>query len=238
MRLAARMGLSVAPVQPGVVVSRSFLLVERYDRRVTGDGTIKRLHQEDFCQALGVPPAQKYASEGGPTFARCFDLVRRVCTRPAREVLKLLDAAILQMLLGNADAHGKNYSLRARPDGSIEVAPLYDMLLSTVAYPDLSPMLAMKIAGRGRLRQAETWRLGPLCRERGPVRAVRPPASFASCAVPWRRLGRVQWKNSFCRASTRKLWRDAPEGSRNGRGGWPGVCDSSTDAGPASFAVS
>ena len=152
MRLAARMGLSVAPVQPGVVVSRSFLLVERYDRRVTGDDTIKRLHQEDFCQALGVPPAQKYASEGGPTFARCFDLVRRVCTRPAREVLKLLDAAILQMLLGNADAHGKNYSLRARPDGSIEVAPLYD-LLSTVAYPDLSPMLAMKIAGRGRLRQ-------------------------------------------------------------------------------------
>lgn len=56
------------------------------------------------------------------------------------------------MLLGNADAHGKNYSLLARPDGSIEVAPLYD-LLSTVAYPDLSPMLAMKIAGRGRLRQ-------------------------------------------------------------------------------------
>ncbi|MCY4647858.1 MAG: type II toxin-antitoxin system HipA family toxin [Gammaproteobacteria bacterium] len=152
MRLASRMGLSVAPVQPGVVASRSFLLVERYDRRLDGDGTIKRLHQEDFCQALGVPPAQKYASEGGPTFAQCFDLVRRVCTRPAREVLKLLDAAILQMLLGNADAHGKNYSLLARPDGSIEVAPLYD-LLSTIAYPDLSPTLAMKIAGRGSLRQ-------------------------------------------------------------------------------------
>lgn len=152
MRLAARMGLSVAPVQSGVAASRSFLLVERYDRRVEGDGTIKRLHQEDFCQALGVPPAQKYASEGGPTFARCFDLVRRVCTRPAGEVLGLLDAAILQMLLGNADAHGKNYSLLALPDGSIEVAPLYD-LLSTIAYPDLSPTLAMKIAGRGRLRQ-------------------------------------------------------------------------------------
>ena len=152
MRLAARMGLSVAPVQPGVVANRSFLLVERYDRRVGGDGTTRRLHQEDFCQALGVPPARKYASEGGPTFARCFDLVRRVCTRPAREVLKLLDAAILQVLLGNADAHGKNYSLLARPDGCIEIAPLYD-LLSTIAYPDLSPTLAMKIAGRGRLRQ-------------------------------------------------------------------------------------
>ena len=152
MRLAARMGLSVAPVQPGVVAGRSFLLVERYDRRMEEDGMVRRLHQEDFCQALGVPTAQKYASEGGPTFARCFDLVRRVCTRPAREVLKLLDAAILQMLLGNADAHGKNYSLLARADGSNEVAPLYD-LLSTIAYRDLSPMLAMRIAGRGRLRQ-------------------------------------------------------------------------------------
>jgi serine/threonine-protein kinase HipA len=152
MRLAARMGLPVAPVQPGVVASRSFLLVERYDRRVEDDGAIKRLHQEDFCQALGVLPARKYASEGGPTFARCFDLIRRVCTRPAREVLKLLDAAILQTLLGNADAHGKNYSLLSRDDGSTEVAPLYD-LLSTIAYPDLSPTLAMKIAGRGTLRQ-------------------------------------------------------------------------------------
>lgn len=152
MCLAARMGLSVAPVQPGVVANRSFLLVERYDRRMRGDGMVERLHQEDFCQALGVPPARKYASEGGPTFARCFELVRRVCTRPAREVLKLLDAAILQVLLGNADAHGKNYSLLAHPDGSIEIAPLYD-LLSTVAYSDLSPMLAMKIAGRGRLRR-------------------------------------------------------------------------------------
>ena len=152
MRLATRLGLSVAPVQPGVVAGRSFLLVERYDRRVESDGTIKRLHQEDFCQALGIPPARKYASDGGPTFARCFDLVRRVCTRPAREVLTLLDAAILQMLLGNADAHGKNYSLLVGPDGAVEVAPLYD-LLSTVAYPELSPTLAMKIAGRGRLRQ-------------------------------------------------------------------------------------
>ena len=152
MRLAARMGLSVASVQPRVVAGRSFLLVERYDRHATDEGTVRRLHQEDFCQALGIPPARKYASEGGPGFTRCFDLVRRVCTRPAREILKLLDAAILQLLLGNADAHGKNYGLLASPDGSIEVAPLYD-LVSTIAYPDLSPTLAMKIAGRGRLRQ-------------------------------------------------------------------------------------
>jgi serine/threonine-protein kinase HipA len=76
-------------------------------------------------------------------------LVRDVCTKPGVEILKLLDAAIFQVLVGNADAHGKNYSLLHRDDGII-LAPLYD-LLCTVAYPDLSPTFAMKIARRGTL---------------------------------------------------------------------------------------
>ena len=152
MQTATRMGIMAAPTAVMCVEDVEAIIVTRYDRAPLGGSSLRRVHQEDFCQALGVPTAQKYASEGGPTFARCFDLVRRVCTRPAHEVLKLLDAAILQVRLGNADAHGKNYSLLVRPDGSIEVAPLYD-LLSTVVYPDLSPILAMKIAGRGRLRQ-------------------------------------------------------------------------------------
>ena len=75
--------------------------------------------------------------------------MRRACTRPANELLKLLDAAIVQVLIGNADAHGKNYSLLHRDDG-IVLAPLYD-ILCTVAYPDLSPSFAMKIARRGTL---------------------------------------------------------------------------------------
>ncbi len=112
---------------------------------------VRRLHQEDFCQALGVVAGRKYAAEGGPGFRQCFDLVRRACSRPAVELLKLLDAAILQVLLGNADAHGKNYSLLYREDG-IALAPLYD-LLSTVAYPELSPVFAMKIARRATLQE-------------------------------------------------------------------------------------
>ena len=64
-------------------------------------------------------------------------------------MLKLLDAAIVQVLLGNADAHGKNYSLLHR-EGRIELAPLYD-LLSTVTYPDLSPNFAMRVARRATL---------------------------------------------------------------------------------------
>ncbi|MEL6961476.1 MAG: type II toxin-antitoxin system HipA family toxin [Pseudomonadota bacterium] len=149
MRLAARMNLDVAAVEARRVADRTYLLVERYDRKRLDDGRVRRLHQEDFCQALGVFPERKYAAEGGPTFKACFDIIRQACTRPAVQVLKLLDAAIFQALIGNADAHGKNYSLLHYDDGVV-LAPLYD-LLSTVAYPDLSPTFAMKIASRGTL---------------------------------------------------------------------------------------
>lgn len=152
MRLAARMGLAVAWASPEAVGERTYLLVERYDRQVAPGAAMERLHQEDFCQALGIVPQRKYASDGGPGFPECFELVRRVCTRPAVAVLRLLDAAILQVLLGNADAHGKNYSLLRQLDGEVGLAPLYD-LMSTIAYPRFSRRLAMKIAGRGTLEE-------------------------------------------------------------------------------------
>ena len=150
LRFAARLGLDTAPVEAYGVADRHCLLVTRYDRQRGADGAVRRLHQEDFCQALGVLSSRKYAAEGGPGFGQCFELLRRVCSRPAVEVLKLFDATIVQVLLGNADAHGKNYSLLYR-EGGVELAPLYD-LLSTVAYPDLSPNLAMRVAGRATLQ--------------------------------------------------------------------------------------
>lgn len=112
MRLAAAVGLDVAPVEARVVRDRTFLLVQRYDRAGGEDGRVRRIHQEDFCQALGVPPETKYASEGGPAFKDCFALLRRVAARPAVDVLKLLDAVIFNVIAGNADAHGKNVEIR------------------------------------------------------------------------------------------------------------------------------
>jgi serine/threonine-protein kinase HipA len=146
MRLAAAIGLDVAPVEARIVQDRPFLLVQRYDRAIGDDGFVRRIHQEDFCQALGVPPETKYASEGGPTFKDCFELLRRVAARPAVDVLKLLDAVIFNVIAGNADAHGKNFSILYDAEGP-RLAPLYD-LLATVAYPDLSPKFAMKIGKR------------------------------------------------------------------------------------------
>ena len=153
MRLAAAVGLDVAPVEARAVRGRTFLLVERYDRSMADDGQVRRIHQEDFCQALGVPPETKYASEGGPTLKDCFALIRRIATRPALDVLKLLDAVIFNLIAGNADAHGKNFSI-LYDGGAAKLAPLYD-LLSTVRYPELSPNLAMKIGMRGTLAEID-----------------------------------------------------------------------------------
>ena len=157
MRLAAAIGLDVAPVEPRVVRDRTFLLIERYDRAIDDEGHVRRIHQEDFCQALGVPPETKYASEGGPTFKDCFELLRRIVARPAVDVLKLLDAVIFNVMAGNADAHGKNFSIFYSDEGP-RLAPLYD-LLATVAYPDLSPKFAMKIGQRATLAEldAKSW---------------------------------------------------------------------------------
>ena len=153
MRLAASIGLDVAPVEPRVVRDRTFLLVERYDRASGEGGNVRRIHQEDFCQALGVPPETKYASEGGPSLKDCFELLRRIAARPAVDVLKLLDAVIFNAIAGNADAHGKNFSILYGEEGP-RLAPLYD-LLATVAYPDLSAKFAMKIGKRATLAELD-----------------------------------------------------------------------------------
>jgi serine/threonine-protein kinase HipA len=157
LRLAWGVGLQAAPVQARRVGDRPYLLVERYDRDVGTDGRVRRLHQEDFCQALGIAPEKKYASEGGPTFPPCFELIRRACAQPAPAVLRLLDAAIFNVIVGNADAHGKNFSLLYQPDG-IGFAPLYD-LMCTAAYPDVHAKLAMKVAKRATLEEftPTTW---------------------------------------------------------------------------------
>jgi len=158
MTLAAELGLPTAEVQVRTLDTSngkvSFLLVERYDR-FHSDGRVHRLHQEDFCQALGVPTTSKYQSEGGPSFKACFDLIRRVSTRPSVDLGSLLDVAIFNVFIGNADAHGKNFSLLYTPNG-LRLAPFYD-LMSTVYYPDLSSDFAMKIGG-----QKAFERLGPL----------------------------------------------------------------------------
>lgn len=165
MRLAAAVGLPVAPVEPRRVRDRPFLLVARYDRAPAEEGGVRRLHQEDVCQALGISPEHKYAAEGGPVFSQVFDLLRRHAARPAAAVLRLLDAAVFNVVVGNADAHGKNFSLLYADDG-IALAPLYD-LLCTAAYPEVHANFAMKIGGCSRLDLFEPGTWAVFAREAG-----------------------------------------------------------------------
>ena len=146
LALARSAGLYAVEAEIRSVKGREFLLVERYDRRREPGRSLSRLHQEDFCQALGVPSELKYQNEGGPSLADCFDLVRRATTRPAPELHKLLEGVLFNALIGNNDAHAKNFALLYWPWGA-GMAPLYD-LVSTVVYEELSPRLAMKIGGK------------------------------------------------------------------------------------------
>lgn len=157
MALAEAMQLKPAKSKVHRVLDRSFLLVERYDRLIDGQGYRQRLHQEDFCQALGVVPEMKYQNEGGPDLAQCFDFVRRATRPSAPQILRLLDCVIFNALIGNHDAHAKNFSLLYSGKAPV-LAPFYDTL-STAVYPTLTPKMAMRIGGKYKFGeiQARHW---------------------------------------------------------------------------------
>ena len=130
-------------------VGRDFIaLIERYDRIRGQNGRIRRLHQEDFCQALGYSNRAKYEAGGGPSFARCFRLVRDVSDTPLDDLESLLRWQIFNVLAGNSDGHAKNLSLLYGPDGETRLAPFYD-LVPTRAIANLDYDLALSVGGVG-----------------------------------------------------------------------------------------
>jgi serine/threonine-protein kinase HipA len=153
MVLADAMQLKPAKSKILFVLDRSFLLVERYDRLIDAQGHRQRVHQEDFCQVLGVVPEMKYQNEGGPDLGQCFDLVRSATRPSAPQVLRLLDCVIFNALIGNHDAHAKNFSLLYSGKAPV-LAPFYDTL-STAVYPTLTPKMAMKIGSKYKFSEVE-----------------------------------------------------------------------------------
>lgn len=143
LALAKSIGLPTTDFSLGRVDDIDFLVLARFDRRFDGERVV-RVHQEDFCQALGVVPERKYQTEGGPSLGRCFGFLRAVSTAPVLDLGALLDAVVFNFVIGNNDAHGKNFALLHREDGTIRLAPLYD-LVSTAYYPDLARNMAMRI---------------------------------------------------------------------------------------------
>jgi serine/threonine-protein kinase HipA len=146
LRLAARLGLESVETEVRTAGSQKFLLVKRFDRTEEG-GALRRLHQEDACQALGIPPERKYESEGGPGFRQLFLLLEDASQQPAADKIELFRTSVFNFILGNADAHGKNFSLLYAKGRKPTLAPRYD-LLCTLAYDGLSERMAMRIGGK------------------------------------------------------------------------------------------
>ena len=142
MKIAAVMGIETPIVQLISTPTQSLFMIYRYDR-LLNDNHILRLHQEDFCQALGIQSQNKYEADGGPSFKQCIHLLREATTVPAIEINKFVRLFLFNAIIGNKDAHGKNYSILYENNRNI-LAPAYDVL-STAYYPELTNKMSMSI---------------------------------------------------------------------------------------------
>jgi len=122
-------------------------IIARYDREKIA-GQLKRLHQNDLCQALGLPSSKKYEAEGGPSLVDCFNVVLKQSSQPAKDKKRLIEWVIFNILIGNMDSHAKNLSLMSIANKR-ELTPFYD-LVCTAIYPNLSQKFAFKIGGENR----------------------------------------------------------------------------------------
>ena len=141
MRLAKMLGLAVPDIDLINIADKDIFVVSRYDRIQT-DTEIMRLHQEDFCQALGVMTDLKYENDGGPSIADIYSCIRANMAIPIIDCRQFLRQIVFNFLIGNCDAHSKNYSVLY--DKKTKLAPLYDAV-STVIYSGLTNKLSMKI---------------------------------------------------------------------------------------------
>ncbi|MCP3937217.1 MAG: type II toxin-antitoxin system HipA family toxin, partial [Actinomycetia bacterium] len=124
---ARELGLPTANTRIETFEDESAIVVERFDRS-TRDGALIRVHQEDLCQALSIPPARKCQSDGGPTPGQVAELIRSTIPGPDAEtdVWRFADALVFNWLIAGTDAHAKNYSLLLAGN-QIRLAPLYDI---------------------------------------------------------------------------------------------------------------
>ncbi len=152
---ARRLGLAAATSTIAAFGDERVVVVERYDRDFGAGGRITRVHQEDTCQALGVPPTRKYQSDGGPSAELVVDLLRTNAPHPAyaaAEIARFIDALAFNWIVGGTDAHAKNYSVLLAGT-QVRLAPLYDVA-SALVYDEMHlPKLrmAMKIGGEYRI---------------------------------------------------------------------------------------
>ena len=169
LELARAAGLTSVESELTEIGPSSCLIVSRFDRELA-DGEVRRVHQEDLCQALGIDPdgergRAKYESGGGPSLRRAAALLDAYAADPAAQLDRLVAVVVFTVAIGNADAHGKNLALLHPTPGTIALAPLYDTV-PTALWPNLRTDAAMAIGGQPSLadvtladilREARSW---------------------------------------------------------------------------------
>ena len=169
LALARAAGLTTVESELAQIGSHACLIVSRFDRRLVG-GEVRRIHQEDLCQALGLDPdgargRAKYESSGGPSLRQMAALLDAYAADPRAELDRLVAVTTFTVLIGNADAHGKNLALLHPTPETVSLAPLYDTV-PTALWPNLRTDAAMAIGGQPSLadvtltdvvREARSW---------------------------------------------------------------------------------
>jgi serine/threonine-protein kinase HipA len=156
LALCRALGLESANAEVLVFDDKPVISVERFDR-VWQEGVLYRLPQEDICQALGIPPARKYQSDGGPGIVDVLEFLNGAIT-PYEDRLTFMSAQVVFWLLGAIDGHAKNFSIFLSP-GGYRLTPLYDVLSAAPwpDFPDQTIKLAMALGNKNyyRLKQIQ-----------------------------------------------------------------------------------
>ena len=230
LKLAASCGLPSVRVSYREFSGEPAIIVERYDRQVNADGGVTRFHQEDFCQALGVLPENKYPEYGGPAAADIVRVLQRTGQYAEDNLNRFTAMLFFNYLVGAPDANAKNYSLLLAENGEMRLAPLYDVA-SVLPYrrPRETQRIAMGIGGENRLgrvgrgaieRYADSCGLSAEdCTQLMRELAQMIPARFAEvldreASIPGVSELRDRWENPLAMLCTTTLGNlDCAEGS-------------------------
>lgn len=172
MHAARNIGLPVADVEYRHFENEQAIVIRRYDRAVMPDGTVKRIHQEDLCQALSVSPQAKYAEQGGPSTPDILCFMRRTGSNARENVYRFVLYLFFNYLIGATDAHAKNHSLLHIAPGDVRLAPLYDVA-TIAAYESLAPRqrkplrTALSIGGENRFGMVGREQIKKMVRDSG-----------------------------------------------------------------------
>lgn len=154
--LCRALGLESANAEVLIIDDKPVIAIERFDR-VWQEGVLYRLPQEDICQALGVPPARKYQSDGGPGIIDVLELLNGAIA-PYEDRMAFMKAQVVFWLLAAIDGHAKNFSIFRSPSG-YQLTPLYDVMSAAPwpEFPDQKIKLAMALGNKNyyRLKQIQ-----------------------------------------------------------------------------------